>query len=176
MKICSRTLDGGLFGSVARVAGRLVACVLLLAAVWAACALAQRDVKMKLGDKKDITPELHKIFDEIESAWQDSDAKKLSNFAGDSKVFLNVRGLGRRAGYYSKPQLYYLFKKMFEGMRNVRFEFVNFQRFSRSEMRVYGIAERSYTNTGRGRFFKDKVYVTLMKEEKKWVVVEIKTI
>ncbi|GEM_PF-1650190 len=176
MKVFSRTVDGAFFGSVLRVVGRLVVSVLLVAAVCATCALAQRDVKIKLGDKREITPELHKIFGEIETAWQDSDAKKLSSFAGDSKVFLNVRGLGRRAGYYSRPQLYYMFKKMFEGMRNIRFEFVGFQRFSRSEMRVYGIAERSYTNTGRGRFFKDKVYVTLMKEEKKWVVVEIKTI
>ena len=123
----------------------------------------------------EVTNETAPIFKGIERAWRNGDAGALAEYVGDQRVYLRVRGLGEEGGHYSKPQLYYLFKRMFKTTKLKRFEFVKFHNSGSKARKVYGTAYRSFENTSSGRLFQDKVYVTLKLEGERWVVSEIKS-
>lgn len=115
------------------------------------------------------------VFKGIERAWRNRDAEALSKYTGASRVFLNVRGMERADGYFSKPQFYFLFKKYYKANKHQRFIFVKYHNLERPDRKVYGIASRSYKNVRSGRLFQDKVYVTLKREGERWVLAEIKS-
>jgi hypothetical protein len=114
-------------------------------------------------------------FKGIEKAWLNADASSLARFAGEGKVFVNVMGIGQRGGYFSRPQVHYLFKRMFKNYVHTSFDFVKYHNLDKSKGRAYGIAHRSYRNNRNGKMYHDKVYVTLRNEGEIWVVDEIKT-
>ncbi|HER43841.1 MAG TPA: hypothetical protein ENO08_05225 [Candidatus Eisenbacteria bacterium] len=116
-----------------------------------------------------------KVFKGLERAWQRENADEIASYAGEGQVFLDVRGIGKKGGYYSRSQVKYLFKDMFEADDQVKFEFVKFQNLEEPDRKVYGIAYRSCKNNRSGKVFQDKVYVTLGREGPGWVVAEIKT-
>jgi hypothetical protein len=122
-----------------------------------------------------VTAETIPIFRGIERAWRSEDAAALSEFAGEQRVYLSVRGLGEEGGYYSKAQVFYLLKRMFKTTKLRRFEFVKFHNSGSKTRKVYGTAYRSFESTSGGRLFEDKVYVTLKLEGERWVVSEIKS-
>jgi hypothetical protein len=113
------------------------------------------------------------VFRGIESAWRSGDAQRLASFAGNSKVLLNVRGLGEKGGYYSRSQVFYLFKGMFKSTKHKKFSFVKFHDVGERSNKIYGIAHRNYEVVSSGRLFQDKIYVTLKFEGKRWVVSEM---
>jgi hypothetical protein len=115
------------------------------------------------------------VFRELEKAWERGDAEAISRFAGDSKIFLNVKGIGQRGGYFSRPQVRYLFQRMFKAANPVKFKFVKYHNLDEPDRRVYGVAQRSYKKVRNNRLYQDRVYVTLRREGKRWVVAEIKT-
>jgi hypothetical protein len=115
------------------------------------------------------------VFRGIEAAWRTGNAQKLAAYAGDSKVLLNVRGLGEKGGYYSRSQVFYLFKGMFKSTKHKKFDFVKFHDVGASSNKIYGIARRNYEDSSNGRLFQDKIYVTLKFEGKRWVVSEMKS-
>jgi hypothetical protein len=114
-------------------------------------------------------------FRSIETAWQKSNAQAIAAFASESPIFIEIRGIDRRGGYFTKPQLYYIFKQMFEGSSQVRFEFIKYRNLDKPDRRVYGVAYRKYKNVRRGGIFEDTVYITLVKEGSRWAVAEIKS-
>ena len=114
-------------------------------------------------------------FKGIEKAWMNENASSLAHFAGEGKVFINVMGIGQRGGFFSRPQVHYLFKRMFKNYAHKKFNFVKYHNLEKPEGRVYGIAHRSYRNNRNGKIYQDKVYVTLRKDGEVWVVGEIKT-
>ncbi len=116
-----------------------------------------------------------KVFKGIERAWQKGNADGLASYAGQGRVFLDVRGIGKKGGYYSKSQFKYLFRDMFKADDQMKFEFVKFHNLEKPDRKVYGIAYRSCKNNRSGKVFQDKVYVTLGREGSAWVVAEIKT-
>jgi hypothetical protein len=148
----------------------LVGIVLIHASVWSQ-EIKQKKVRRSSSKVDAPLP----VFKGIERAWHSADAGALSDYAGESRVFLNIRGMGRKGGYFSRPQLYYLFKNMFKNTDQTRFEFVKFHNLDEPGRKVYGIAYRSYKNIRSGRYFRDKVYVTLKKEGARWIVAEIKS-
>ena len=115
------------------------------------------------------------VFRGIEVAWRSGDARQLADLAGGSKVFLNVRGLGEKGGYYSRSQVFYLFKGMFKATRHKSFDFVKSHDVGKNSNKIYGIYRRNYEDTSNGRLFQDKIYVTLKFEGKRWVVSEMKS-
>ena len=115
------------------------------------------------------------VFRGIESAWRTGNAQKLAAYAGRSKVLLNVRGLGEKGGYYSKSQVFYLFKDMFKSTKHKRFDFVRFHDVGKSSQKIYGVAHRNYEVVSNGRLFQDKIIVTLKLEGNRWVVSEMKS-
>jgi hypothetical protein len=116
-----------------------------------------------------------KVFKGIEKAWQKENADGIASYAGSGRVFLDVRGIGQKGGYYSRSQVKYLFKDMFKADDQLKFEFVKFHNLEEPDRKVYGIAYRSCKNNRSGKVFQDKVYVTLGRSGSAWVVAEIKT-
>ena len=116
-----------------------------------------------------------KVFKGIEKAWQKENADGIASYAGNGRVYLDVRGIGQKGGHYSRSQVKYLFKDMFKADDQMKFEFVKFHNLEEPDRKVYGIAYRSCKNNRSGKVFQDKVYVTLGREGPAWVVAEIRT-
>jgi hypothetical protein len=134
---------------------------------------SDREIKKNEHEIKMQDPRL--VFAGIESAWQSEDANRLAGFVGKGRVYLNIRGVIDKGGYYSRSQVKYLFKDMFKADDQLRFEFVKFNDLDKPDRKVYGIAYRSCKNNRSGKVFQDKVYVTLGREGPAWVLAEIKT-
>jgi len=149
----------------------LTICAIVLVICGTAWAQESAKVKPELVDVDSPMP----VFKGIENAWKNADSEKLSRYAGEARIYLNVEGMEKEPGYFSKSQFYYLFKKMFTNNRQTKFEFVRYHNIDRSDRKVFGIAHRNYKNSRSGKLFQDKVYVTLKKEGERWVVAEIKT-
>jgi hypothetical protein len=88
---------------------------------------------------------------------------------------MEIRGIDRRGGYFTKPQVLYIFKDLFVNTKQTAFMFVKFHNLERQDSRIYGLALRSYKINRSGGLYKDKVYVTLVKEGSRWAVAEIKS-
>jgi hypothetical protein len=149
----------------------LTICAIVLVICGTALAQDSKKVKPEAVDVDSPMP----VFKGIENAWKNADSEKLSSYAGEAKIYLNVEGMDKDPGYFSKSQFYYLFKKMFVNNRQTKFVFVRYHNIDRSDRKVFGIAHRNYKNSRSGKLFQDKVYVTLKKEGERWVVAEIKT-
>jgi hypothetical protein len=115
-----------------------------------------------------------KVFKGIERAWNGSDAEGIASFVGGGRVLVDVRGIGKRGGEFSRSQVLFLFQNMFESDEQTRFEFVKFHNLDKPDRKVFGIAYRSYKNNRSGKVYHDKVYVTLGREGPGWIVAEIK--
>ena len=134
------------------------------------------DKPKKVPDGKEVrVQDPLRVFKGIESAWQRENADAIAQYVGEDRVRLDVRGMGKKGGYYSKSQVKYLFMDMFKADDQLKFEFVKFHNLEEPDRKVYGIAYRSCKSNRSGKVFQDKVYVTLGREGPTWVVAEIKT-
>ncbi len=115
------------------------------------------------------------VFRNIEKAWQAGNAQALSALLSESRVFMEIRGIDRRGGYFTKPQVLYIFKDLFVTTKQTSFSFVKFHNLEKQDSRIYGMALRSYKINRSGGLYTDKVYVTLVKEGSRWAVAEIKS-
>jgi hypothetical protein len=115
------------------------------------------------------------VFRNIEKAWQAGNAQALAGLLSESRIFMEIRGIDRRGGYFTKPQVLYIFKDLFVTTKQTAFTFVKFHNLEKQDSRIYGMALRSYKINRSGGLYKDKVYVTLVKEGSRWAVAEIKS-
>jgi hypothetical protein len=115
------------------------------------------------------------VFRNIERAWQAGNAQDLAGLLSESRVFMEIRGIDRRGGYFTRPQVLYIFKDLFLSTKQTGFTFVKYHNLDKQDSRVYGIALRTYRNNRSGGLYKDKVYVTLVREGSRWAVAEIKS-
>ncbi|MGD1048002.1 MAG: hypothetical protein ABR899_04530 [Candidatus Krumholzibacteriaceae bacterium] len=115
------------------------------------------------------------VFKSIERAWQAGNAQALANLATESRVFVEIRGIESRGGYFTKPQVFYLFKDMFASTSQANFTFVRYHNIEKEDAKIYGMALRSYKSNQSGGLYKDKVFVTLVREGSRWAVAEIKS-
>lgn len=155
-----------------RLTAASIAIPVLLAA---APAFSQENREIEEVERRVKMEDPLKVFKGIERAWKKENADGLASFAGRGRVYLDVRGIGKKGGYYSKSQVKYLFKDMFKADDQLKFEFVKFHNLEKPDRKVYGIAYRSCKNNRSGKVFQDKVYVTLGREGPAWVLAEIKT-
>jgi hypothetical protein len=147
----------------------------MVVAVMCSSALPQHVKKRLKMPPASIEGESAATFKGIEAAWLQGDAQGLSNYMRDSKVLLNVAGLGEQGGYFSKSQAFYLFKGMFKATKHKQFRFIKYHDVSQSNRRVYGVAHRSFQDVSSGRLYRDKIYITLKLEGERWVISEIKS-
>ena len=142
--------------------------------------IAAQDIRKGLGvPERDINSDINEgpltVFRSVERAWQAGDAQALASLASESKVFMEIRGIKRRGGYFTKPQIFYIFKGMFASTSQADFAFVRYHNLEKQDSRIYGMALRSYKDNRSGGLYKDRVYVTLVKEGSRWAVTEIKS-
>lgn len=150
--------------------------ILLFAAILLAdVPSSAQDVKRGVPDVEEEAGGALHIFGNVERAWRNGNAQALSSLASESRVFVDVRGIERKGGYYTRPQILYLFKKMFASTKQNSFAFVKYHNLEKQDSRIYGIAQRSYKTNRGGGLYKDMVYVTLVKEGSRWAVTEIKS-
>jgi hypothetical protein len=149
----------------------------LLAALLAAStvSLGQDTVRVIDTPNMSIGEEPLHVFKTVEKAWQSSDAQALAELLSGSRVYVEIRGIEDMSGYFTKPQVLYIFKDMFASMKQLNFAFVRYYSREKEGSRVYGIAQRSYKNNRGNKLYRDKVYFTLVKEESRWAVAEIKS-
>lgn len=156
-------------------ARRLTIAILAVLLFAGASISAQELRKREAVPVADIDEEPLIVFRNIERAWQSGDAQALAGFLSESRVFMEIRGIDRRGGYFSKPQVLYIFKDLFVATKQTAFTFVKFHNLEKQDSRIYGMALRSYKINQSGGLYKDKVYVTLVKEGSRWAVAEIKS-
>jgi hypothetical protein len=131
--------------------------------------------------KSEVVPDLEiveeplMVFRNFEKAWQAGNAQALSGLLSESRIFMEIRGVDRRGGYFTKPQVLYIFKDLFVTTKQTGFTFVKFYNLEKQDSRIYGMALRSYKINKSGGLYKDKVYVTLVREGSRWAVAEIKS-
>jgi hypothetical protein len=154
----------------------------LIAALLVALSPASAQEKRKLEEPKSHSVPVTEIDDEplivfrnIEKAWQAGNAQALSELLSESRVFMEIRGIDRRGGYFTKPQMLYIFKDMFGNTTQTTFTFVKYHNLEKQDSRIYGMATRSYKINQSGGLYKDKVYITLVREGSRWAVAEIKS-
>ncbi len=138
-------------------------------------ASAQEIRKHEVIPDTDIGEEPLFVFRKIEKAWRAGDAPALAGLLSESRVFMEIRGIDKRGGYFTKPQMLYIFKDLFVTTKQTAFTFVKFHNLEKQDSRIYGMALRSYRMNKSGGLYKDKVYVTLVKEGSRWAVAEIKS-
>ena len=160
----------------------IISVLALIAVLPCTAAVAQQGREKKPGQKEKQVRELpsevkspQSVFRRLERAWKNADAKSISSMVGKKKAFIHIRGAGDSGGFYSRSQVFYLFKRMFKEYRQLKFEFVKFHNLERPDRRVYAIAYRSCRIMRSDKVFQDKVYITLGREGRDWVVTEIKT-
>jgi hypothetical protein len=138
--------------------------------------IAAQEIRKNLGVPDSDTNESPLfVFKSVERAWQAGDAQALASLASESKVFMEIRGIQRRGGYFTKPQIFYIFKGMFASTSQTGFVFVRYHNLEKRDSRIYGMAVRSYKDNRSGGLYKDRVYVTLVNEGSRWAVTEIKS-
>ena len=114
-------------------------------------------------------------FKRFETAWRSGNAAGIVALVGEGRVYVDVRGIGRQGGWFTRPQILFLLRNMFEKDTQTRFEFIKYHNLDKPDRKVFGIAYRSLKNNRSGNVVHDKVYVTLGREGSAWVVSEIKT-
>ena len=137
--------------------------------------LGQDAVRVIDAPNRSIGEEPLQVFKTVEKAWQTSNAQALSDLLSGSRVYVEIRGIEHLSGYFTRPQLFYIFKDMFGSTRQLNFAFVKYYSREKEGSRVYGIAQRSYKSNRSNKLYRDRVYFTLVKEESRWAVVEIKS-
>jgi len=139
---------------------------------------AQDDQKKELEEKDsakeagDTTPIA--VFADIEEGWRKSKVDPILRHFGKSKVSIAIEGVG--GGTFSKSQSHYLLQDLFKYTITENFEFVQYRDVSNGRVKVYAVAERSFKRNDDGRSFTDKIYVSLQREDERWVISEIKSV
>ena len=159
--------------SLLRAATGLIPLVVLLLLV-SVPASAQ---EAKVDEEPSMSPNAGplRVFKSVERAWLAGDAQAIANLASGSRVYVEIRGIDRGGGHYTKPQIFYIFRNMFASTDQMNFTFVKYFNIEKPEGRIYGMALRTYKKNQSGGLYKDKVFVTLVKEGSRWAVAEIKS-
>ncbi|MBI4720345.1 MAG: DUF4783 domain-containing protein [Chitinivibrionia bacterium] len=116
------------------------------------------------------------IFGDIEQGWKAGSVDGILGHFGKGKVALSISGAGPKGGYFSKNQSYYLFKDLFKYTITKKFEFTQYRNIHDGDRKVYAVAERQYKRRDDGRLYQDKIYVSLQRENERWVISEIKSV
>jgi len=163
-------------GGKAPLVALLVA--LVVSSVFLPAGISAQDLKqgeIKQRTVKEKAPDPSRVFRGIESAWKNGDASALIRFVGSGRVYLDLQGASKKGGYFSKSQIYFLFKRHFSATRQLKFAFMRLSKPKVRGNKAFGIARRVYRDARNGRVVNDKVYVTLRREGRSWVLSEVKS-
>lgn len=116
------------------------------------------------------------VFADVEAGWKNEQVQQILRHYGKGKVAISIEGSGPTGGQFSRNQSYYLFQDLFKYTITQKFQFVQYRHVSDGRDDVYAVAERHYKRNDDGKLYKDKIYVSLHREDGRWVISEIKSI
>lgn len=116
------------------------------------------------------------VFSDVEAGWKNEQVQQILRHYGRGKVTISIEGSSPTGGQFSRNQSYYLFQDLFKYTITQKFQFVQYRHVSDGRDDVYAVAERHYKRNDDGKLYKDKIYVSLHREDNRWVITEIKSI
>lgn len=116
------------------------------------------------------------VFASLERAWVIGNVDSVVGHFGKRKVHLSLPDGGPQDGVYSRNQSYFIFKDLFDGTRTEGFSFVAIRRAEDQPGTAIGRAERTFRRRGSSRLVQDRIFVSLVQEDARWVVAEIKSV
>jgi hypothetical protein len=116
------------------------------------------------------------VFASLERAWVVGNVDSLLGHFGARKVYLSLPDGGPDGGYYSRAQSYFILKKLFDATDTEEFSFVSIRQAEEGPEAAIGRAERTFRQRRSGQLLQDRIFVSLVREDDRWVVAEIKSL
>jgi hypothetical protein len=116
------------------------------------------------------------VFASIERAWVIGNADSVVEHFGTRKVSISLPDGGPPGGTYSRAQSYFIFKDLFDATRTEEFSFVSIRQGEDPPATAIGRAERTFRRRDSSQILQDRIFVSLVQEDARWIVAEIKSI
>jgi hypothetical protein len=116
------------------------------------------------------------VFASLERAWVIGNVDSVLGHFGKRKVFLSLPEGGPAGGLYSRNQSYFIFKDLFGATRTEEFSFVSIHQGEEQPGTAIGRAERTFRRRDSSKLVQDRIFVSLVQEDARWVVAEIKSV
>jgi hypothetical protein len=116
------------------------------------------------------------VFASIERAWVIGDAAAVVQQFGKRKVYISLPDGGPQGGHFSRDQSYFILKDFFDATRTEEFSFVTIRQAEEQHNTAIGLATRTFRKRDSSRNLQDRLFVSLVLEDSRWVVSEIKSV
>jgi hypothetical protein len=116
------------------------------------------------------------VFASIERAWVVGDAQAVVQQFGKRKVYISLPDGGPAGGHFSRDQSFFIFKDFFDATRTEEFSFVTIRPADEQRSTAIGLADRTFRRRDSSRTQQDRIFVSLVFEDSRWVVSEIKSV
>jgi len=116
------------------------------------------------------------VFASIERAWVMGDAEAVVQQFGKRKVSISLPDGGPEDGTYSRAQSFFILKDFFDVTHTEEFSFVSIHQPEDQPHTAIGRAERTFRRRDSSKLLQDRIFVSLVQENDRWVVAEIKSI
>ena len=116
------------------------------------------------------------VFASIERAWVLGKADAVVQQFGKRKVYISLPDGGPQGGHFSRDQSYFILKDFFDATRTEEFSFVQIRRPEEQRNTAVGLATRTFRRRNSSRMLQDRIFVSLVLENERWVVSEIKSV
>lgn len=116
------------------------------------------------------------IFASIERAWVVGSADAVVEQFGKRKVYISLPEGGPSGGLFSRAQSFFILKDHFAATRTEEFSFVSIRQPEEQPDSAIGLAERNFRRRDSSRSLSDRIFVSLVREDDRWVVSEIKSV
>lgn len=147
----------------------------VLAVLWLLCVGA---VRAQDSDRDSTADDLRpaEVFASIERAWMMGNAEAVVEQFGKRKVLISLPDGGPENGVYSRAQSFFILKDFFDVTHTEEFSFVSIHQPPDQPHTAIGRAERTFRRRDSSRLLQDRIFVSLVQENDRWVVAEIKSI
>ena len=156
-----------------RHARSVAAALAILAACGSGASLLAQPQAVAAGSTR-LRPAL--VFASIERAWVIGNADSVVEHFGSRKVSISLPDGGPPGGAYSRAQSYFILKGLFDATRTEAFSFVSIRQTDEAAATAIGSAERTFRRRDSSQILQDRIFVSLVQEDERWVVAEIKSI
>jgi len=116
------------------------------------------------------------VFATIAEAWTRGNARALVQHFGTRKVTISLPEGGAAGGQFSREQSYFILEDLFAAASTEEFTFVAIREPREQLATAFGVARRACRPRDRGGVVHDRVFVSLVLEDDRWVVSEIKSV
>jgi hypothetical protein len=122
----------------------------------------------------EVDPGLARVFSSVDSAWRSADALLLSPHIGRRGAGLSLAGEMTEEGWFSRNQALSLLDRLLRSSETVRFDFVRYRNLAGGAGRPNAAAVWD-RRRGRDALIRQVLFLSLAREEGRWVIAELKT-